>query len=439
MYGWKRGAAIVIMIKKLFARRTLGAFGQVLIAYASSQVISNVMRMVAGLLCVRLVDPHEFGAFSGIGVFLGYVLLGHGGVINGLSRQLPFELGRGNDGYAGDLASSTYALTSVLGGLAALSFLVCAIWNFFYGDAGMGFLFLSYVVIGGVHLFNKQFLPVLYRTNGDFQSLARQNTLLGVGNLVSVLLVWKWGLWGLCIRGILLALFECCLLYYSSPYRLRWRFRWEDYQKLIRVGFPIFVVGNVNPFWSTVINNLVFSIGGAANFGFYSLSNIVQGAIGVIPSSFSQVIYPRMAIMFGEGKSLPAIVKANVGAIVFQFIVIFLFATIGALVMPYVVPMVLPKYISGISAAQWMLFVPVVQSLGAFSNLYNVVGRQRAYLIALLVGGLIGTAFVFFALETRGFRLEIFPQGLLLGKSVQQVLSLWFLRKLVFNRGIVVG
>ncbi|MDZ7846854.1 MAG: hypothetical protein U5L96_08820 [Owenweeksia sp.] len=59
---------------------------------------------------------------------------------------------------------------------------------------------MAYTVMGGFHLLRKQFLPVLYRTNKDFDSLSRQNILTGIGNLLTVVLVWIFGVYGLIAR-----------------------------------------------------------------------------------------------------------------------------------------------------------------------------------------------------------------------------------------------
>jgi len=391
--------------------------------------------MFAGFLVVRVVDPETFGTFSGVGVFLGYVLLGHGGVINGLSRELPYELGKGNDGYAKDLASSTFALTSLISAFAALIFLTFSIYHFSTGNETLAIIFLSYVIMGAVHLFNKQFLPVLYRTNKDFNSLSRQNILIGIGNIISVVFVWQWGLWGLCIRGVVMAIYESILLYRSKPYTLYWQLNFEHYKKLFRSGIPIYMVGYVNPLWATVLNNMIFSLGGAVSFGYYALANIVQGAVGVIPTSFSQVIYPRMAIMYGEGKTIPFIIKANIKPLIFQFGVLLMVGIVGAAALPYVIPLLLPKYVTGVQAAQWMMFVPVAQSLGALGNLYNVVKRQRLYFVSLLTGSIIGTAYILMCYYLYGFSLLIFPQGLILGKITQQILAVALLRSL-YNRDV---
>ena len=171
-------------------------------------------------------------------------------------------------------------------------------------------------------------------------------------------------------------------------------------------------------------------MGGATYFGLYALSNIINGAIGVIPNSFSNIIYPRMAIMLGKGKSISYILKANLKPLFFQFFVILFIAISGVILLPIIVPVVLPKYADGVNAAQWMCFVPVVVSFGALNNIYNVVKRQKFYFFALITGAIMGTLFVFIQIKINGFYLVVFPQGLIIGKIVQQILGLSFIFRL---------
>lgn len=409
---------------------SFGDFGKVLIRFASAQLISNFLRMLSGFLVVKFIAPELYGQFTGVGVYMGYILLGHGGIINGLSRELPYELGRKNDEYAKEMASSVYALSSILSVLAALIFLVLGLDQFISGNTLTGSIYMAYVFIGGLNLLNKQFLPVLYRTNKDFDSLSKQNIFIGIGNLLSVMLVYFFNIYGLILRGVFLALLEFVLLFKNKPYQLSFTWRLDDFKKLFKTGFPIFMVGQVSPLWSTVMNNIIFSVGGSMNFGLYALSTIIQGAVGVIPRAFSQVIYPKMSIMLGEGKPISQILKANIKPLYFQFGLMLTTAVVGAIVLPVVIPFILPNYVDGIVAAQWMLFVPAVQSFGALNNIYNVIGNQKWYFFSLVTGAVIGSLFVLWKINTTGFYLEIFPQGMLLGTAVQQVLSLLFLSTL---------
>lgn len=418
-----RAGAIVSRIKKY----RIGEFGRVLVRYASSQLFANFLRMASGFLVVRFVTPVEFGMFSGIGVYMGYILMGHGGILNGLARELPYEIGRGNQEEAARLANSVNALTFLLSLIAALIFLGFGIYYLVSDQFLTGMIFLSYALPSFLYLYNKQFLPTLYRTNKDFDNLSRQNIMTGVGNVVSVLFVYLWGLWGLCIRSIVLFIYETWLLHKRKPYKLSFRYQAEHFRRLFKTGFPIYLAGNINPLVTTVMNNLLFAIGGALNFGYYALTNIVNSAIGIIPNSFSQVIYPRMAMMYGEGKTLNFIVKKNIKPLFFQFGVLLGLGIVGAVLLPWAIPYILPKYMPGVEAAQWMMFFPAVQAFGSVLNIYGVIKNMRPYIIANVIGGICTIGYVLLYNHFIGFDLVAFPQGFMIGRAITQALGYIFL------------
>lgn len=236
-------------------------------------------------------------------------------------------------------------------------------------------------------------------------------------------------------RGVFLAGFEFILLFKNKPYELSYIWKFKHFKRLFKTGFPIFMVGHVTPLWITFMNTIIFNIGGSLSFGLYSLCTIIQSAFGVIPDAFSKVIYPRMSIMLGQGEPVSMILRANLKPVYFQFILMLVTALIGFYLLPVLVPYLLPNYINGIKAAQYMLFVPVIQSLGSLNNIYNVVKKQRWYFFSLLIGAVVGSIFVMFTIKQKGFVLEVFPQGILLGTAIQQILSLLFIFKLKNNYG----
>lgn len=90
---------------RMFEKIKIDDFCKVLLRFVSSQVISNFMRLIAGFFVVSMLDPEQYGRFTGVGIYLGYFALGHVGVINGLGRELPYQLGKGTDEYGRQLAS----------------------------------------------------------------------------------------------------------------------------------------------------------------------------------------------------------------------------------------------------------------------------------------------------------------------------------------------
>lgn len=405
-------------------------FGQTIIRFASSQIISNFLRIISGFLVVRMLDPEQYGLFTGVGIYLGYFALGHVGVINGLGREFPFQLGKGNEENGKQLSNSTYGITAIIALLTSVFFLSLAGYQFIAGNTLQGVIFMTYVFIGGLNLFNTAFLPTLYRTSSDFGKLSKINMSVGVWNFLSVGFVWLLGFWGLLVRGVFLALLQAWLLFKRKPYPLQLRLIRNDVVHLFKTGFPIYMVGQVNPLWGTIVNNIIFAFGGAKFFGLYALANIVQSSMLVIPQSFGQVIYPRMSIMFGEGKTPREIIRLNLKPLFFQFFVMLAVAITGAVLLPWVIPFLLPKYTEGIEAAQWIMFVPVILSFGAINNIFNATKQQKFYFIALITGAIIGTIFIIYRLSASEFDLLVFPQGMILGKLIQQTVAIFFAYRL---------
>jgi O-antigen/teichoic acid export membrane protein len=421
-----------MLIKRVFPNFRISEFGKVLVGYASSQFLSKALNMLSGFLVIRMMNPDEIGLYNGVGIYLGYIVIGHFGILNGLGRELPFQMGKGNIDSAKNLASASWVLSLIVSTIASLIFGVIGIINLIKGNYTIGFVYLSYVVTGFFYLLNSQFLPVLYRNNSDFNSLSKQSIKFGISNIVTVFLVYFFGFKGLILRGMLLPVYQYYLLYKNRPINIEWKFGLSDYKTLFKTGFPIFIIGYINSLWTTVLNQVIFVTGGAFYFGIYSLSNLIQGAFGVIPTAFGVITYPRMTIMFAEGKQVSEIIKANIKTLKFQFVFLLTAAIIIAAVLPILIPIILPKYSNGIIAAQWMCFVPVIQSFDSLNNIYNVVKQQKYLLISLLVGALVGIAYTMICIHFKGFYLEVFPQGLMVGVFVQQTLGLIFIRKLFF-------
>ena len=403
------------------------SFNKVLARFASSELLSTALRLISGLLVVRLVDPEIYGEFTGIGIYLGFLLVGQGGIINGLSRELPYELGRKNIEIGKEMASSVFVFTTVISSLASIIFLYFGVREILYENYTSALIYMSYVIISLLYMHNSQFLPVLYRTNNDFDSLSIQKIYVGICNLISVILIWLYGLYGLLFRAVLLSLIEFFLLFKKRPVNFSFKYNFDHFKKLLKTGIPIYMVGMVNLLWNTITKSIIFNIGGALNYGFFALSLIVENVFGIIPIAFAKVIYPKMAVMYGQGISASNIIKFSIKPLFYQFCLMLVLAVVGVYLLPFVVPVLLPKYIGGIKAAQWMLFIPVAQSFTALNSIYNVTKKQKWYMISLLFGVLLGSLFMFVQINAYGFRLEIFPQGLILGTIVQQISSIYFI------------
>ncbi|MCD4750476.1 MAG: hypothetical protein K8R59_13985, partial [Thermoanaerobaculales bacterium] len=61
--------------------------------FAGGNLVSALLRTVAGILTARMVDPATLGLFNGIGISRQYARFLQVGVGPGLNRELAFSLG----------------------------------------------------------------------------------------------------------------------------------------------------------------------------------------------------------------------------------------------------------------------------------------------------------------------------------------------------------
>ena len=401
----------------------MNPFNKILLKFAGAQGVSNILRIIAGFLVVKLIAPEVYGEFTGPGIYLTYFMLLHLGINNGLSRELPFELGSGNKERVDQYASVGLFVNTIISAFTFFVFMVVSIQLFTSGNNTGGIIYGTYSIVSIFNLMNKAYLPVLFRTNADFDKLAKIQFILGFVNILSVIFVFFFGLIGLCIRMVLLFLIEFALLFFQRPIRVLPKFSWSHNKTLLKVGIPIYLVGHVNILWSNILNNIILVKGGAIFLGYYALSNIISSALGVIPNSFGQIIYPKMSIMFGEGKPLKEILKIVWTPMKMQFFMLLGIAIICSIILPLAVGILLPKYEPGVVAAQWMLFLPVVSSFNLFCNLFNVVKKQFWYFVSLVSGAMIGVIYIVIMYSMVDFKLEHFPQGLIVGTVPETVNS----------------
>lgn len=415
----------------VLSKYKISNYGKSIVRYASTQIFSNVLRLLSGFLVVRMLDPELYGKFTGFGIFLGYIFLGQGGIIQGLSRELPYEFGKRNYKYGHELASSVYVITIIVCFFVSVTYLVLSIYNYYENNILAALICLGYVIIGGLEMLNRLFLPTLYKTSSEFKSLGNQNVKVNIVNFGTVLLVYYFSIYGLIIRAVLISLIDFILKFKNKPFKLNTQFSLTHMKILLKTGLPMFATSQAVQLWLTFINNLIFSIGGAINYGLFGLSNIIQNSIGIIPRSISQMIFPKMTVSFGQGISVSVIIKSNIKPLIFQFFIMLFICVIGYFLLPVAIPLILPNYIEGIGAAQWIIFIPLVQSFSAIGNIYATIKKMKFLFWSNVLAGIISLIYIFYTLKMFDFQLEFFAQGLLLGSFLQQFFMLFFIHKIL--------
>ncbi len=227
------------------------------------------MRLAGGVLLGRLVAPSTLGLFAGIGLVLGYASIAQLGILNGLNRELPFYMGKGDIERAHSLASAAQAWALAVGAVVFAGLTGVAIWQLAHGELLTGRRLVHQRDPGDVHLL-RHWLPA-----DDLSQLARLRQAgpgrtwpRGPPGLVGLALVALLGFYGLCLRVVLAGATSTALLFRWRPVRVGPRWDWADLRHLFMIGAPIFAVGQVYGLWTGVINStLVLSFTGHPGHG----------------------------------------------------------------------------------------------------------------------------------------------------------------------------
>ncbi|MBN1461955.1 MAG: oligosaccharide flippase family protein, partial [Armatimonadetes bacterium] len=202
---------------------------------------------------------------------------------------------------------------------------------------------------------------------------------------------------------------------------------------LLRIGVPIFIVGQVYALWAVMDRTLVLRLAGTEAMGLYTIAFQAGMAMDIVPAAVSQVVYPRMAQEYGRTGSPTGLIRITLKPMLLSAVALTLVATVAWLLMESLVRAIMPAYLEAVPALRWTLPLGVILCFGSANNLFNVVRRQGLYLGAMLAG--IAAYGVSLALMVQGgVYLSAFPQAMIVGRVVFQLVAYIFLWRLLRPR-----
>ena len=385
---------------------------------ATGNGVSMVLRMVGGLLMGRLVAPATLGLFNGIGLVIGYIPFMQLGILSGLNRELPFFIGKGDRERAYELAAVAQAWALLLGGIVFVALTGVSGWELAHGQPWKAAGWFANAISGAYLFYASTYLQVTFRTSHDFARLAVINVINAAVALAALAIVVVLNFYGLCIRSILISVITTAFLFKWGPIRVKPRWNFGHWKHLLRIGAPIFAVGQVFAWWATLNSTLVLKLAGTKGMGLYSMVLLAGSALDVVPTSVSQVLYPRMAEEYGRNGTARALLRILRKPVTFTFLGMIPVVAVGWVVIHPFMRIVVPNYVDAVPAARWALFLVFVSALMPVTSVFNVVRRQDLYATAVVVGIAAYTGALFWLIRGGNVHLAAFSQAMLIGRLV---------------------
>ncbi len=401
-------------------KRSMGALVSHLVG---GNLASMAIRLFAGVLQGRLVAPATLGLFSSIGLVLRYAPFFQMGILDGLYRELPYHIGRGAKSRAEELASAAQAWALLVGSVCAVILLGIGGWHLAHARHWIAAGWFTNAVLVLVFYYKTYYLQVTYRTAHDFSRLALVGVVESISSLLLLLLVAVFSFYGLCLRALLTAAVGLGMLFLWRPIRVAPRWNSSHLKHLLRIGLPIFCVGQLYSFWSVLNSTLVLKYTGVEGMGLYSMVLMAYTSIEFIPVAVRQVVYPRMAERFGKTHSVTDLVQIAWKPILFTAGGLLPIVTIAWLLVDPVVHFLIPSYAAAIPAMRWVLLLPIVNSFYPVASIFQVARRQDLY------GTAVGTGIITYLVAqvwlTRDeVSLVDFPQAMIIGQVMFSALCI---------------
>jgi O-antigen/teichoic acid export membrane protein len=393
---------------------------------AGGNYVAMAFNMLGGVLLGRLVTPATLGLFNGIGLVLGYAPFLQLGILNGLNRELPYFVGKGDHKRVEELAAAAQAWALMVGGVVCVGLSGVAVWNAVYGQWQLAAGWFTNAIMAIFLFYNTYYLKMTYRTSHDFARLAMVGVVQSLAGLVLLLLVVWLNFYGLCLRAVLIGAIGAGILFRFRPVRVGPKWNVDHLKHLLIIGAPIFVVGQIYAWWSVINSTLVLKLTGVEGMGLYAMVAMASSAIEMIPSAVSQVVYPRMVEQFGRNASVRALLRMSWKTMVVTAVgMVPVIAVAWWLVEP-AVKLIIPAYAKAIPAMQWGMVFSFVSCFGPVCNVFNVIRRQDLYFVAIILGMAASGGSLMWLIRNE-VSLVAFPQAMMIGRIVFIIMSYVFI------------
>lgn len=278
-----------------------------LINFLSSTLFMYGITLLTGFVTYRYVAPDYLGIWAVFSTFTTIASILRLGIVNGMNRELPFYLGKGEKEKAMGFASTTLFYTLLSSGVLLLIGLV---FVFFFDFESKGDYSNAYKFAAAVFFLKiiiepyYNYLSGTFRTSDSFNKLSRIQYIIGILRLISIPLVIIYLYNGYLIRELIIEILSVLLLHLNRPLKgVKPSFDFTLFKGLFSIGFSVFMVSYVSYLVDSIPRLFIIKEGTAVDLGLYSPVLIILSTVLLIPSTISNYLYPKFSFAYGQGCS----------------------------------------------------------------------------------------------------------------------------------------
>ena len=335
---------------------------KVLVNFTMASLGLMAATMLSNLVIIRWLEPEETGVWQTLVLAQSYMAFAQLGFFNGLNREFPFWVGRGDSDKAHRMAATT--LTQSLF-CALFSFLIFGGALLYFGDERTWLLGLTAMGVMTSAGFYRDYLAATYRTSQAFNALAGVHWSHALMLIVTVPLVALWGFDGLCLRLIILGAVVPFLMHRTRPVNVTPSWDWGCVRELLSAGAPLLALSYLITLANGFDRVLLLAHVGVLGVGLFAPAIAVKNGIQALPVAINQFISPRLSQTLGERGDPRALWRTSWMATGATCLVMVPVIAIGWFAIPPLVEAFFPKYTQAIYPAQLLLLSGLFTGISA--------------------------------------------------------------------------
>lgn len=396
--------------------------------HATATGVDQLGRFLVNLLAAATLAPAVLAQWVVMSLLLQYSQFTSLGVGNGLSREVPQQLGDHKEAEAAKLED--VALTATLATSVAAALLAGLMLPFLAGPGteALAPAFAVAMLLQPVF----QLEQGLARARLRFRALAVQLSTQGVVALAvgAWLLVFGAGVVGILFARIAAYAVAVALAPRTLARVPRPGWNRELITRLIAVGFPLMTAGMLLTALLTLDRWLVGLWLGRHALGLYGLVGFGISALLFFPTVVSQQYYPRLALAKGRGQGAGQLLRLSVEQSHIALALTALAATGILATASAGIPAFMPDYVPAIGPLWLATIGTLAYAAGSpYGNLLSLTGHQRTYVAVQLISLLLEVLLVS-SLLLAGLGLE----GAAAGVMATMFAYAWLLRRAAKRR-----
>ncbi|HAZ09629.1 MAG TPA: hypothetical protein DCY56_00775 [Candidatus Omnitrophica bacterium] len=402
--------------------------------FSTSSYFAHLAYFVRGFLNAHIVGPSMYGLWSALNIIFSFVFCPTLGVLDGMSREIPYSIGKGDYANADRVRANAFGFSLIASIIASISIIIVSL--FFKRSLGLtgiiGILTVSImIIVQNVENFYEMALSAEKR----FSLISVANVLFPILCVIlTLILVTKWGIYGIYGVAIFGPLAFCLFFYFTTRYKPNLKFDIKESFRLIKIGSPLLILSLVPFVLFTIDKILILKFLGTTELGYYTIGLLICMPLLYLPGIVGMVVEPMLFHKYGESEEIEDLrkylfVPAKVMAVFLPLLIAVVYFASS-----FIIRHLLVQYTASLSplfillfGKFFLLFSPTTK--GLLTALHKQDKMLYFYLIAVFLSTILDVFVLRLGLGLVGVAFVTALVGFLLGTSLFIYVSKFYLKK----------